>query len=229
MHTAHYITATCLSFSLIVTGCVTYDLPNDEWPLTSSREEVLEYIEFTSPCCLSPRDFKYVELTPPQKKFTYLHLGEPVYRFETGKSLFNAFHISQESNTPVEVTIRSITFSDRNTSGSNVVTIAVFRPVVATLNKDYQVVRLFDSEVFRLVRADWDTAESYEFTFTLERPDEVGFVVYTTPSLVESSSPGFKSSDSLNVIGSVVAPSFDIERGGSYPNYPMGWLKVTVR
>ncbi len=141
----------------------------------------------TPVCCNTMADLPVEPLLAGEKKSFELGANSPLYRFDTGKSLFRVFALP-EGPYPYRVTVSSYLVGDYLKSSY------IFSPQLITLDKDRRVVRSTGPGSFSVAHADFleslQTAGGFRnkieggLTFTGTNFDERYLVVLTTDELL---------------------------------------------
>lgn len=121
-------------------------------------------------CCISKKDFAWVELDKTEDVGFVIDESSPVWEFKTGKSFFNAFEFSPRSG-KVKVTLSSKMLKKR-----------VLAPTVQLLDKEYNVVRTITLDEFNIRYSDMFDANRYVTSFEVDAQSLPYMIVFTNSS-----------------------------------------------
>ncbi|MEE9542859.1 MAG: MalM family protein [Thermodesulfobacteriota bacterium] len=143
-----------------------------------SLSEAVDNDKKTSTCCESFREFQYDELIMPGSKKFVIDSGSGSFHFERGKSYYASFVLPYYKG-PYQITIKSFIVGMNEKDGF------IFSPALIFLDKDFQVTRRIDEELFKFHKGSasraMDIGQRLEgkIGMTLENKDERYIIIMT--------------------------------------------------
>ncbi|MCW8347460.1 MalM family protein [Vibrio sp. ZSDZ65] len=151
-----------LLLGLSVVGCASNSVIK---PTISTSQMSAEDV-----CCISKKDFAWVELDKVENVGFIIDDSAPVWNFVSGKSFFNAFEFSPRSG-KVKLTLSSKMLGKE-----------VFAPTVQLLDKEYNVARTISLDEFNIRFSDMFDANRYIASFEVDAQKMPYMIIYTQAS-----------------------------------------------